>query len=430
MGDVQLSLSEAFAPILSGLSRFHKDHVSRVRRVVDLLYSMLEAGAEATELNQRTADRFLELLKARKTKPVTVKKLFDTFCRLWASVHEQWPDVVEMPPDNPTKMPPHVRKGKHLAEAYPEPETADQRAKDLTLFFERNYAVRRLVGKSICTTRLFQVTLRNFCRFLQRRATLDDLNDETVCRYLSDRFSKVAPHTAAKDRANILALANFAAKKRFISEFLDLPCISLPDLQPEAWTIEDLQRLFQACRNALGYVDGLPANAWWTALHLFVLDSGERTRATLALRWEWIDRTNGRVRVPAAARKGKCKAMFYQLRPETLVTLNSLWRSDREFVFITKGAFTIDAFYYRYKNLLKRAGLPHGRRFKLQRMRRTFASFLEQAGGDATRALAHTSRRVTERSYLDERLIARPSPSSFLDKVVPCSAFAADAPRG
>lgn len=423
MQDSELSLSDVLAPTLSGLSKYSKDHISRVRRVVDLLYTMLGAGASATDLNPQTADRFLEILKGRKNKPVTVKKLFDTFRRLWANAHEQWPDVVPMPLIDRKKLPPHVRKGKHLAEAYPEPQDPDQRARDLTLFFERNYAVRRLVGKSICTTRLFRVTLRNFCRFLQRRATLDDLNDETVCLFLNDRFSKVSPYTVAKDRSGLLALANFAAKKRFISEFLDLPCIALPDLEPEAWTIEDLQRLLQACRNTRGQVDDLPAAAWWIALHLFVLDSGERTRATLSLRWEWVDRATGRVRVPALARKGKRKAMAYQLRAETLAALNAIWRADREYVFITKGAFTVDAFYYRYRKLLKSAGLPTGRKFKLQRMRRTFATFVERGGGDATAALAHSSRTITQRSYLDERQIARPAASSFVENVIPCGAI-------
>jgi integrase len=58
-------------------------------------------------------------------------------------------------------------------------------------------------------------------------------------------------------------------------------------------------------------------------------------------------------------------------------------------------------FYRRYTMLLERAGLPTGRRWKPQCLRRTFATFLEAAGGDATEALDHSSRRVTKQSYLD-----------------------------
>jgi hypothetical protein len=39
-----------------------------------------------------------------------------------------------------------------------------------------------------------------------------------------------------------------------------------------------------------------------------------------------------------------------------------------------------------------------------QKMRRTFASHLEAAGGSETKALKHTDRRVTEESYLDPRI--------------------------
>jgi hypothetical protein len=45
----------------------------------------------------------------------------------------------------------------------------------------------------------------------------------------------------------------------------------------------------------------------------------------------------------------------------------------------------------------------------LQKVRRTFASHIEAAGGNATQALSHTSRRVTEKSYIDPRIAIEPS---------------------
>ena len=73
------------------------------------------------------------------------------------------------------------------------------------------------------------------------------------------------------------------------------------------------------------------------------------------------------------------------------------------------------SFYNHYKRLLKLAGLPYEKqRSGLQKVRRTFASFIEAAGGNATAALAHTARSVTEKSYLDPRLIAAPPANEIL----------------
>ena len=47
-------------------------------------------------------------------------------------------------------------------------------------------------------------------------------------------------------------------------------------------------------------------------------------------------------------------------------------------------------------------------------MRRTFASHLEAAGGNATDALQHSSRAVTEKSYLDLRVVKREAPNKLL----------------
>jgi hypothetical protein len=65
--------------------------------------------------------------------------------------------------------------------------------------------------------------------------------------------------------------------------------------------------------------------------------------------------------------------------------------------------------------LLKFAGLPYEpHKSGLQKLRRSFATLIEAGGGDATAALMHTARKVTEQSYLDTRLIARPSPNLLL----------------
>ena len=47
-------------------------------------------------------------------------------------------------------------------------------------------------------------------------------------------------------------------------------------------------------------------------------------------------------------------------------------------------------------------------------MRRSFATHLEAAGGNATQALHHSARSLTERSYLDPVLIDTTTPNELL----------------
>jgi len=310
------------------------------------------------------------------------------------------------------------RKTLQRPERYPEPTDEGERRKDLGLYFTTVYWARR-VGAAPRTRDLYEITLRHFNKFLARRATLDDLADETtLAAYLQQRLTNVVAPTAAKCRCNLMAMANFAFKKGHIPTCPEVQPIVIPEITPEAWTLDELRRLLDACRVMPGKMDGLPSGDWWYALHLFALDTGERTEATLSLRWSWVDRLHGWVNVPAMVRKGRRKPMRYKLRSETLAALVSLSRPNREHVFWTPAVTSTATFYGRYDQLLSRAGLPKGRRFKLQRMRRTFASLVERSGGDATRALAHSSRRITERSYLDESLIDRPPIVTFIERAI------------
>jgi integrase len=105
--------------------------------------------------------------------------------------------------------------------------------------------------------------------------------------------------------------------------------------------------------------------------------------------------------VPASVRKGRRKAARYRLPPSVVESIERLRPFTEGRIFAVPWKAVKDSFYYHYGELLKRAGLPRTRDFKPQRLRKSFASFLEAAGGDATSALGHTDRRVTTASYLD-----------------------------
>lgn len=295
-------------------------------------------------------------------------------------------------------------------------------------YFADVYRPLKMLGKSAHTIRLYLQTLARFKDFLGREPTLEDLNDAAVCNFLQHRITQGrAAHTVDKERDKIIALANYAAKKRHIGEFIDIPTLNPPSAAPQCWKQEHVSALLAACEKMTGTVAGNDARHWWTAFHYVVLYTGERTGAVMSLKWEWLDMATGWLRVPGEFRKGGKKAMTYRLPQCVLDKLRLIELPKRDLIFAVhwKKSYMTGSFYLHYGKLLRIAGLPDSRKFKPQCLRRTFASFLEAAGGDATRALAHSSRKVTETSYLDETVIDRIPSSEVLGKVLQLPGFVA-----
>ena len=144
----------------------------------------------------------------------------------------------------------------------------------------------------------------------------------------------------------------------------------------------------------------------WAAFYRVLWDSGERTGAMLEIKWDWLDMKSGHLTVPGEFRKGRTQSMVYRLKPETLVALRKIVMPQRELIFdLGECKEKCCYFYTRHRELVKSAGLPYVKgKSGPQKVRRTFASFIEAAGGNATKALKHRDRRVTEDSYLDPKI--------------------------
>ncbi len=111
----------------------------------------------------------------------------------------------------------------------------------------------------------------------------------------------------------------------------------------------------------------------------------------------------GLVEGPAAARKGGRFDATYRLMPDTLAVLEPFRRPEGLILYWDSCE---SRFYQLYRDLLIRAGLPSNRYCKPQRLRRSHASWLQAAGGDATASLGHQSPAVTRRAYLDASIIS------------------------
>lgn len=279
---------------------------------------------------------------------------------------------------------------------------------NLLYILENEYYPSRSKIASPKTELQYKWAVTRYSQHLGRHATLNDLTDLAVGKWMrAMRNEGLAAITINGYLNKIRAFWTWLAKKRIVELFPTIDDFPEPAPIPDAWTEEQMKALLAATSQMCGSVDGVPAGMWWAALIRLAFDSGERTSALLALRWEHFDADCGTMSAPAEIRKGGRKPMTYQLKAPTIAAIDAIRSPKRKLIF----AFpeSISTFYNRYKKLLKLAGLPYvPRRSAVQKVRRTFASHIEARGGNATAALAHTARRVTERAYLDPKIIKEP----------------------
>ena len=279
--------------------------------------------------------------------------------------------------------------------------------------FAESYRPLVLVTASESCVAQHMAAHRRWAQFLGRSPVLADFSDHDLTRLLSWLVSRQrAVATTNSVLRKLLALWRHAARMGLVDQWPTVRLLPEPDRLPEAWTAADLSAIMAACDRQSRTLDGVPAGPYWRAWQLVQWDSGERTGAMLKLPWSTVDLRGGWVVFRAEIRKGKRRDMLVRLKPGTVDALSLIVRPRRALVF--PWSRDTGTWYRRYERLLKDSGLPWGRRCKPQKMRRSFASHLEAAGGNATAALGHSSRRITERSYLDPRVRTQQHPGDLL----------------
>lgn len=278
----------------------------------------------------------------------------------------------------------------------------------LSSAFTDLYVPKRLRSARPSTLRRWRVTLRTFDKFLERRAVLDDLCDDTLEQFTIWRLSTVSAATANTDVKTLLALSRFLARRQLLDRWPDVPLTPEPVRTPRAWSRDEFSRLVAAAGRTPGTVGQCPAGLWWQALCLVIYDTGERIGAVMRLRWTDVDLDARWIVFPAEARKGGRADSACQIHQQTAALLARLPKT-RNFVFAWPRSYV--SLWGDFARILRSAGLPSDRRDKFHRIRRTTASHAAASGADPTALLRHASRTTTAR-YLDPTIL---TPSQAVD---------------
>jgi len=253
------------------------------------------------------------------------------------------------------------------------------------------------------TSKLIWIAYRQFGTFLGRSPQLADLCDDEIAGFISWLVKNGRAATTANQKRNYLcAFWRWCHRRRLVDAYPSVGCLAEPEPISRAWTVCELAQLFAAIQDTEGEFAGIPRCDFYEAYHRVLLDTGERKGAILESRWDWYLLDQRLLQVPAVARKGRRKNAAYQLRHKTVASLRAIRMPKRDLVFPWPLSST--SWDNHYRQLLERAGLPTDGKHS-QRMRRTHASHLAANGGNATRSLQHSRRAITERYYLDSRIV-------------------------
>jgi integrase len=282
----------------------------------------------------------------------------------------------------------------------------------LTELLHDFYAPMRRISDR--TIELYGYTIKSFGDFLGREPTVADLDELVVARFLAHRIRTREPATAAKDRAQLRALWEWAARGKMVDTWPRIQPVNVPERVPEAWFTEEFQRLLTEASKETVTISGTPAALFWRAILLVCYDTGERISSVLALRWRNVRGLT--VLYEAEDRKGKRRDLLREITEQTAEAMQAIKgsRTPDDAVFLwDKNPKYI---WRRLAIILKRAGLPSGRKDKFHKIRKTCASYSQAGGVSAQDVLDHADPKTT-RKYLDPRIVKPPSAISVLPKV-------------
>ena len=261
------------------------------------------------------------------------------------------------------------------------------------------------------TIELYGCTLDRFRDFLRaesgdpsRLPTVADLDDMVVSKFL--RWRAKTPHhgkipkpaSVLKDRTQLVALWNFAARKRLAAEFPALARMRVAQRIPRAYTAEDVAKMIRAGRTRPRFVGGQPAAWWWPTLIYAAYCTAERISALLSLRWSEVDLDRCTITFLADTRKGCTRDIVRQITPELAKMMRARQKAPGDLVWHWDRV-TRDSIWTSLKILCRKAGVTyrgfHG-------LRRAAASYTAASQGRAaaTALLDHSNPRLLEH-YVD-----------------------------
>lgn len=283
------------------------------------------------------------------------------------------------------------------------------------LLHDRYAPLHNLSQRSVV---LFASTIDRLRDHLGREPTLDDFNDLTMAKFLRWRADtpfhlgkKPSPATVAKDKAHLASLANHAARKRLIPEFVEWPRLRVPTRPPRGYTVDEISAIIRAGRRRCGTIGTVPAPWFWMTLPWAAWETGERIGSLLRVRWSEVDLDRRVVTFLGEHRKDHVTTIQRSIGPKLAGVLRVERRDDNRLVWPWLEDRREVTIFQSLQKQCRRAGVtPRG----FHAFRKASASYIQAAGGNASEHLGHADPKTTRDHYLDTRITGQQSALDYL----------------
>ena len=236
--------------------------------------------------------------------------------------------------------------------------------------------------------------------------SIDSVSHAHLNQMASENRRSWKPRTLKRRILDVLAVWTYAYRIGMTDnrpDRLRIRCIRVPRREPQAWTLDELKRMYDA------------AGQFRRFLHNGVRE-GSLLRSTLLVGFHSALRAADLMRilrselapigcaVPQQKKRGA--EVIVRVPSEVIDYVDSEYPDDVSKVFAWP--YRREHFYARlWHRMLNAAGLPCGREHGLQRLRRTAITHAEamHAGWGAKLAGHEPGSRVTWASYIDKRLL-------------------------
>ena len=217
-----------------------------------------------------------------------------------------------------------------------------------------------------------------------------------------------SPKTVNNKRGDVMTLwreANAQGKCGPVDTVRKLP---EPRRQPVAWTIKQVEAIFDECNRMSGTWQGVPVGLAWRIGFLLFWDTAGRLNEVLLAEMKDLRTADGTLYVPAEHRKGKRADKIYPLHRQTWEAILESLPSDRRLVF--PFPWKRGQIWYHLKRILRSAGLPDDRAHMFHCFRRSAESYAARDRGAqwAADAVGH-SLQVAKRHYISDAIAPGPS---------------------
>lgn len=268
-------------------------------------------------------------------------------------------------------------------------------------FWESHYRPLRLLGTRTATIEQHKIAMRHWSAFAGP-APLDLIDRAALARFAAHLLQFDRPATVNKTLRHLLAVLRLAEEESVIAACPRWQRLKEPRRVPLAFTVAEFSAVLSEAVHQPGTIAGLPAGTWWGSLLRAAWYSGARIGALLA-----VTRADVLVDVPGFYVRAEAQKQhadqFFQVDESTAASFRSLWEPARPLFW--PWPFLRGCLLKRFRRIIEAAGVPAEKGTGLfHRIRRSTASYIKKAGGDATAQLGHSTPTVTAR-YFDPRIV-------------------------